>query len=129
MTDLVIKSTLVTPTGTGISLTPWDLRGPVAKYTELAPVGGINPLSVVLTRTDAIPTRAYEGAHRAQMKVVMPRVHPVTGVVWPEVATISYSHPGFLTAAQKTAFETQVLLILNDAMVRAFFQVGTVPQS
>lgn len=129
MTDLVIKSTVVAPTGTGITLTPWDLRGPKGEYIEAAPAGGVNPLKATLNRTDAIPTRAYEGANRANLKVIRPRVHPVTGVVWPQVCTVNFSHPGFLTAAQKAAFETECLLIWNDTTVRTFFQEGKVPQS
>ncbi|DAD52275.1 TPA_asm: coat protein [ssRNA phage SRR6960799_29] len=129
MTDIVLKSTVVAPTGTGITLTPWNLQGPKAEYVELAPAGGINPLKVVLNRIDAVPTKAYEGAHRAQVKFMQPRVHPVTGVVWPNVATVSFSHPGFLTSTQKVAFETQVLLAMNEAVIRSFVASGTVPQS
>lgn len=129
MTNLVIASTIVTPTGTGITLEPWNLQGPKAEYVDVAPAGGVNPLKLSLTRTSAVATRAYEGAHRAVTRAELPVVHGTTGVVWPEVGTLSFSHPAFLTAAQKTAFETQFLLIALHATIRAFHQVGTVPQS
>lgn len=129
MTDIVLKSALVAPTGTGITLTPWDLQGPKGTYVDTAPAGGVNPLKVTMQRIDAIPTKAYEGAHRSTLKFLQPRVHPVTGVVWPQVATLTFSHPGFLTAAQKQAFELQVNLALQDAVIRAFNSVGSVPQS
>lgn len=127
--DIQVASTIVAPTGAGNVFEPWDLRGPKAEYIEKSPYAAAMPLKLTLTRTDPVPTKSYAGALRTQTKAMLQTVHPITGVHWPEVATLTFSHPAHLTNAEKVAFETRFLLACLNSTVRTFHQIGVVPQS
>lgn len=126
MANIQAALTLVAPTGTGIDYSPWDLRGPRAEYRNDT---GALKRTLTLNRTDAAPTKGYEGALKTSTKTQLPVAHPVTGVLWPQVMTVNLSLPDFLTPAQKLAFVVEQLVLYQNAVVKDFMATGNVPQS
>jgi len=127
MADIQTAATQAAPTGTGITYTPWDLRGPKGAYR--AEVSGQKRRDLTLTRIDAVPTKGYEGALRTTLKNLQQATHAVTGVNWPKVFTIQVSVPDFLTPAEKLAWYDENILAARNDVIRQFAATGVVPQS
>lgn len=126
MTTIAAKAVLVAGTGTGKSFDAFNMTGPQGTYRELSPVAA--PGVIVLKRTDPKATKDYAGALKTAYSFTR-QVADLQGRLWPQVMTVSFSQPAFLTDVQRTAFAVEGTLIQQDAIVQASMANGIVPQS
>lgn len=126
MTQIALKATIATGTGTGQAFEAYNMTGPLAMYREVNPIAAAG--TVTLKRTEPKATKDYSGAARGEVKLT--RYYPdAAGRNWPAVVTVSSSIPAFLTDAQKAAVVQEGILLGQDAISQACLAKLVVPQS
>jgi hypothetical protein len=126
MTNIVIPTTLVADTGTGATMTPYNMAGNSAVYRESSPTGA--PAKLTMKRTDAIPSGGYAGAGKAEIKFTR-QVEDTLGRLWPVVYTVTTSIPAFMEDTDKSAFVDEATAALGLAVSRDALAKLLIPQS
>lgn len=126
MSTIALAAVIAAGTGTGKTFSAYDMKGPSALFREDSPVGPAGLVS--LKRTEPKPTKDYAGAMRGEVKFTRQFADPV-GRLWPAILTGVSSLPAFMTDAQRVAFITEGILLMQKAESQDALSKLLVPQS
>ncbi len=125
MGNIVLNTTLGTPTGTGKTFKPFSMNGDVAIFKESGASG--RPAVLSVKRVQPKATKTSPGVERGEIKLT--EYLTVGDVEHAVITTISTSVPVPVTSAQRSAQATRLALIAGQAVLSDLMADQSIPQA